>query len=336
MSNSGTPDMILRNEQLTVAVSSMGGAIVSLQHCSAAINPLNFFYDEPGPHRRSFCGHFICMPRWGDVSPAEHKKGLVKHGDFRSLEWHTDVHTGNRLTMQVYSEAEQWSVKRTLQLAQQSPVFCVQETVVNHSNSRRAYNIVQHPTIAAPFLHAGTRIDCNGIGGWRDQGIGKLPALSGAWPRLTNQNGNSAHLGLPTPADAGVYSFPVANTSAGWITAYDPRSSLLLGYTWPAQDYPFIHHWIHAENNRITYRGLEFGTAAMHQPFSLQQENDFCWQQQPTCRFLDAGGTATFRYYGFLLHTDSGMSGIRQIQYDENFIYLYPESNETIYSLSIR
>lgn len=48
MSYNGYEDIILRNEQLTIAVSPSGGAIVNLQHRGTATNPLNFYYKEPG------------------------------------------------------------------------------------------------------------------------------------------------------------------------------------------------------------------------------------------------------------------------------------------------
>lgn len=331
----GKEDIILRNEQLTIAISPSGGAIVSLQHRSALTNPLNFYYKEPGLQRRSFCGHFICTPRWGDVSPAEQEKGLVKHGDFRSLEWQIEAQTDTMLTMQSYSEAEQWMVKRTMRLASQSPVFYVQEKLMNCSSARRAYNLVQHPTIAVPFLHAATRVDCNGTEGWRDNGIGNLPTTVGAWPAVINQQGQATDIRMATPADGGVYSFATGDAITGWLSAYDPHSGLLLGYVWPAQDYPFIHHWVHAEKDQVIYRGLEFGTAAMHQPFSVQEDNEFCWQQQPTCRFLDGGATATFQYYGLLTPVDNAIEGIKQLNYDQQSVYVHPEGEETIYSLSI-
>lgn len=335
MINNGKEDIILRNEQLTIAISPSGGAIVCLQHRNSAVNPLNFFYKEPGSQRRSFCGHFICAPRWGDVSPAEQENGLVKHGDFRSLLWQIEVQTDTMVGMHAYSPSEQWMVKRTIQLASQSPVFCVRETLINCNDTRRAYNLVQHPTIAAPFLNAATRVDCNGAEGWRDNGIGNLPSWGSAWPAVINQQGRRADIRIATPEDGGVYSFTASDAKTGWLSAYDPHNSLLLGYVWPAQDYPFIHHWIHAEEDQVIYRGLEFGTAAMHQPFSVQEENGFCWQQQPTCRFLDGNEAATFQYYGLLTHLDNAIEGIKQLNYDQQFVYVHPEGEEAIYNLSI-
>src|SRR5690606_27818243 len=129
----------------------------------------------------------------------------------------------------------------------------------------RPCNLVQHPTIAAPFLNEHTRIDCSVTSGWRDNGLGVEPIPTGEWPDSLNDEGKIISLHVAKADNAGVYSFRTKKTDTAWMTAFDPETGLLLGYCWQANEYPWVHHWIHVENENAIYRGLEFGTAAMHQ-----------------------------------------------------------------------
>lgn len=315
-------NIILRNTQLELGFKRAGGALSYLQHISSPVNPLHFSFQRSPGSTQYFTGHFICTPRWGDITTGEAARGLLKHGDCCHLDWSVDKTGDLMVNMQVYSDAELLSVKRTVQLHPDAPVFHVCETIQNHAPVYRPCNLVQHPTIAAPFLHAATRVDCNALTGWRDNGTAQLPAEAGTWPNVYNSRQEKKDLRLPTPEDEGVYSFITDNTQPGWVTALDPVTHLVLGYCWPVTDYPFMHHWVHTEAGHIKYRGLEFGTAALHQPFSMQQTTSFQWKEHPTCFFLDAGASATFQYKGFLCPVNKKATGVQSLTQQENSIEL--------------
>ncbi|GIS63485.1 MAG: hypothetical protein CM1200mP2_57100 [Planctomycetaceae bacterium] len=57
------------------------------------------------------------------------------------------------------------SVVRKITLARNSGVALISETVVNDRKLGRIYNMVQHPSIAAPFLDDSTLVDSNATRG---------------------------------------------------------------------------------------------------------------------------------------------------------------------------
>lgn len=324
-------NIILRNSQLEIGINEMGGIFSYLKHVSSNVNPLDFKYSYNDEENQYFNGHFICTPRWGDVTPGEEDLGLLKHGDCWHLPWIIRQENEHMAKMHVCSTLELLSVTREIQLHSQAPVFSVCETLKNHAPVYRPCNFVQHPTIAGDFLNNNTRVDCNAAAGWRDVQTGQLPIAAGNWPYVYNSNEQIADIRMPIAADKGVYSFSLNSHEIGWVTALDLTSHLLLGYCWSAKDYPFIHHWIHAEEQNIKYRGIEFGTAALHQPFSIQQNQFFKWQDAPSCFFLDAGASATFQYECFLCNVDENAIGVRSLSKDKNLIQLQLEgSNDTL------
>ncbi|MCP6756707.1 hypothetical protein NL533_34290, partial [Klebsiella pneumoniae] len=57
-------------------------------------------------------------------------------------------------------------VTKAISLDKQSALFHVKETISNRNVLGRLYNLVQHPTIAAPFLTEETIINCNAAKGF--------------------------------------------------------------------------------------------------------------------------------------------------------------------------
>lgn len=305
--------VILKNKELEICVEVKGGVISSLQHITSPVNPLSFHMARGNGGDQYFSGHFICAPRWGDASDGEAKSGAIKHGELCHLPWEIEDGADHFARASVSSARDQIKVEREMQLSTGSPVCKVTETITNTGRLLRPCNLVQHPTIAAPFLHEQTRIDCNAGAGVRDTGVGNVPLPSGSWPSSLNAQGSLVELYHASVDNAGVYSFEI-NSETGWITAFDPHSGLLLGYCWDAWQFPWVHHWIHTENNKPVYRGLEFGTAALHQPFDVIAKNNW-WQyhDKPSCFFLDAGSSRTFTYHFFLTPLPAGFEKVNNV-----------------------
>lgn len=303
----------LRNPAATLSVDLAGGAIRDF-HLGPAdgLNPLSFSFereDMPLNNRNGapYRGHFVCLGRWGEPSEGERKAGMPNHGQAANLQWEALPGSDQRsLAMEVNCPLEGLHLKRQLELDSQSAVFAVEETVTNIAPLGRLYNLVQHPTLAAPFLDEEVRISCNATAGFNQFEDDTPQADPLQWP-----NGRYKALGLSrldlrqlSQPCTSVFSFQVdPQQTIGWITAWSPSDRLLIGYVWNRTAYPWIHLWQDWDKDRLRYLGIEFGTAAFHQPFPQLLESGLRLFGEKTTAYLDAGARESRRYLGFLLET---------------------------------
>ena len=213
------------------------------------------------------------------------------------------------------------SVVRTIRLSRSASVARVHEKVTNNRNLGRIYNMVQHPSIAAPFLDETTLIDTNATFGFLQEG--EIPASSeraSLWPRqkvqgqrvdlrrfLNNETRGVVH-------DVSSFIFD-SETEFGWVTAVNPKTGLLLGYTWQTRDYPWLNIWRHRENGRVKSRGLEFGTTGLHQPFGTLVARGRILER-PVFTYIDAGGSVSREYLMFTIRVPENYAGVNRLMVD--------------------
>ena len=257
----------------------------------------------------------MCLGRWGDPSVGEASKGHIKHGDFNRLQWETKIN-GNQLLMSAQSGLEGLQIEREVILDSTAAVMQVNETVHNVLPVGRLYNMMQHPTLSAPFLDDTTLINCNAASGFDYAFDTYDEKVFGSWPELRTKDGKNINLVNPQRAYSSVFPFLVKESDDwGWITAYSPTNNLLLGYVWKRTDYPWIAHWLHFENEKLTYRGLEFGTTGLHKPIqSIWEEGLLHLLQQPTCLYLDADKKEQRSYTCFQINVPNGFEGVEGVQ----------------------
>ena len=134
------------------------------------------------------------------------------------------------------------------------------------------------------------------------------------WPIAKDENKNRFYLNTPLTPYNSVFSFIVKqDCEYGWITAYSPTHHLLLGYIWQRKDYPWIHLWQHWDGDTIKYRGIEFGTAGIHQPFNEILNTATSLFDEKTFAYIDAGETITKNYFSFIYKTEAGFKGVEDI-----------------------
>ncbi|WP_341840359.1 hypothetical protein [Chitinophaga caseinilytica] len=278
------------------------------------MNPLSFTYPLEGIAsacgQAAFKGHFLCLGRWGDPSAAERSAGAIKHGDFFVRQWEVlPPYSDTRVRMRAISPVEKLQVEREVILEESAPVFYVQETVTNVGVLGRWYNMVQHPTIAGPFLHEHTRVFSNA-----DVGICQESdhTVRSQWPVGQAGAGEKVNLEYSHQPDNHVFSFIVQPGAAfGWLAAWSPADKLLIGYSWPRADFPWINCWQHSENGKMRYRGLEFGTSGIHAPLEeIMRSGKADLLGEKTVRFLGAGERITTRYAGFLAKIEDEVTDI--------------------------
>ncbi|NTS42571.1 hypothetical protein HRG84_16845 [Flavisolibacter sp. BT320] len=329
--------VILQNKACTATYTTKGGALVDFRLQPGGVNPLPFRHKEKSKGAKEVCfnGHFVCLGNWGDPSPGEAARGHVKHGDFNRLEW-LSSNKEQQALLSAYSPLEGLYVERKVELDATEPVLLVSETIQNMHSVGRLYNLVQHPTIAAPFLDAATIVDCNAANGF-DYAFPNLnETVFSSWPAAKTIDGEVMNLSTPDRAYSSVFSFLVNPADEwGWVTANSPSAQTLLGYVWKRSDYPWIAHWLHFEGENLRYRGLEFGTTGVHQPIqSIWEKGLVNLLGERTCQFIDTGEAHQRSYLAFLHHLPKGFRGVQQVQVEDNRLLLTEKKTARIIEIT--
>ncbi|WP_336516702.1 hypothetical protein [Pollutibacter soli] len=301
-------EIILHNPATRLQIALDGGAITDFHLTSDNINPLTFrFSKDQMPVRNkngaAYQGHFLCLGRWGEPSPGEKAAGLPDHGQFANQEWQSDDSTSLYVHMSAGSKLEGLSVDRKITLDPEQSIYVCTETVHNPTPLGKVYNMVQHPTIAAPFLNEQTRVYCNAERGFHFLHHKEIEQFSSTWPMARMDILSETDMRSSLPSVTSVHSYVVDESDEwGWILAWSPVSKLLLGYIWKRSEYPWINLWRDYHEGAIRYRGLEFGTSGVHQPFSeIMTTGCFEVFGQKTFDYIDAGEFKTRKYWSFLV-----------------------------------
>lgn len=325
----------LKSASLQLDIDLYGGAITGVRRHDIAVNPLSFRFTKkqmPTNNRKGapYRGHFACIGRWGEPSPGEIKAGLPNHGAPANMLWQrTGRQSGHTLHMGVNSKLEGLQVQRSVTVDQQDPVFHVTETITNTNPLGRLLQVVQHPTLAAPFLSDKTVVNCNATKGFEYRhAIDNRKNLC-TFPHVQDDAQQKFNLCTPGHPFNSVYSFIIDPKSThGWITAYAPEHRLLFGYVWPRRQYPWISLWQHFDNGHARYRGLEFGNTGIHQPYQeIIAHNLLNVLGERTADWIDAGATQVYRYTGFMCIVQQGFPGVKKIALDNDTITIYPVKN---------
>jgi hypothetical protein len=266
-------------------------------------------------------GHFLCLDRWGQPSEAEAKNGMPFHGEASKVEWQVTRgperrNGGIEAEMSAVLPMAGLEVRRRLRIPDDAALVLVREEVTNRNRLGRIYNMVQHPTIGAPFLDAATTVDAGaGKGFMQSTPLPDPERLTVQWPEALHQGKRVDMRRLSDDPNPNVVSYEVRG-EVGWTTACAPAQQRLVGYLWPTADYPWFNAWRHVENGKPSLRGLEFGTTGLHQPFPVLVKKGRIFDL-PLYSYLDAGETVTRSYALFMLRTPSGFEGVGRVAYQD-------------------
>lgn len=329
----------LKNNTATVTIDSYGGSITDFRLKHIDINPLSFAFTKqqmPINNQKGapYQGHFLCLGRWGEPSAGEIQAGVPNHGYFANIPWNVKSSSAAFVHMQATSPVEGLYIDRTINIAEDDEVYAVKEVVQNINPLGRVFNMVQHPTLAAPFLDETTIVNCNASVGFDQAFYHDIGNNVLQWPYAKDARQNTIDLTNPQYAYNAVFSFIVKKENDyGWITAYSPKHKLLLGYIWKRTDYPWIHLWQHYNEGIIQYRGIEFGTAGIHQPFNEIINTTTVVFGEKTLSYIDAGESITKNYCSFLHHTENTFAGVEAATIKDGFIVL--QSKEKTINLKL-
>jgi hypothetical protein len=326
----------LQNKTSVIEVDLYGGAITDFHLLNNPVNPLSFrFSKEQMPENNTagavYQGHFLCAGRWGEPSAGEIKAGIPNHGQPANIEWRLNKSDETSLFMETTAALEGLQIQRSMKLNNESAVCNITETISNINALGRMYQVVQHPTIAAPFLNEATVVNCNATVGFDHRYVNEPAKHTVNWPYVVDEDNNQFDLRNPKQHFNSVCSFIVDPTDAyGWITAYSPSHQLVFGYVWQRNDYPWINLWQHFESGVIKYRGLEFGTTGLHQPFKdIIGNNNLEVINERTVAYIDAGEQEEKEYAFFLFFVNKDFRGIERIEVNNGTISLIENDRAT-------
>ena len=296
--------MKIENSKAVLEVNLNGGSYPDFHLKELPLNPLNWrIKDTTMP---DFMGHFLCFDRWGPPSEGEKANGFVHHGEASTVVWKSlgEPQTVDGLTtcsMECTLPMGGLQLTRKIEMAADEPVFFVTEEIRNLNKYGRMYNIVQHVTIAPPFLDKTTLFDNNTEKGFEDREDGSIdqenPVIK--WPEA-NHDGEKVSLRQFASEWPRVSSFAFSSSEKyGWVTACNPEKNLMLGYIWKTEDYPWINFWRSMENGIPAAFGMEFGTTGLHEPFPVLAKKGKIFDRN-IYDFIDAGEVKAKSFTAFL------------------------------------
>jgi len=318
--------VVLDGNAAKLRVELAGGSISDFHLADPALNPLSWDSGKPDAGARPR-GHFLCLDRWGQPSEAEQRNGMPFHGEASRVMWRVAAQPASK---GAYIESELTaalplaglSVVRHIRLSRDGAVFTVSESVTNTNKLGRIYNMVQHATIAPPFLDEQTLVDSNGKRGFMQSSPLPNPEQpSVEWPWALNRGTKVDLRRLSTDPNPNVVSYTI-DDEYGWTTASSVSKGLLIGYIWKTVDYPWFNAWRDSAQGHPAARGLEFGTTGLHQPFPVLVSKGPIFGRA-IYTYLDANATQKRSYAGFLFRIPRDYRGVARITYAQGQLRLY-------------
>ena len=322
--------MEIKNSNVILQINLSGGAYYDFHFKDMPVNPINWRsknHDQP-----PFMGHFLCFDRWGPPSNGEKKNGFPHHGEVNTVEWKllTKPKKNNgfiEASMMCSLPMGKLELKRKIELSENEPVFIVNEEIKNLNKFGRMFNIVQHVTLAPPFLDKSTLFNNNTEKGFENKEDGTLnqeePVLR--WPEVIH-NGEIIHLRQFLNEWPRVSSFVFnKNDYIGWATACNTKNKLLLGYVWKREDYPWINFWRFMEEDIPLAFGIEFGTTGLHEAFPVVAKKGKIFNHN-IYDFIDANEELNKSFLAFLAKIPGDYKGVRKIEINGSLLTIKEES----------
>ena len=304
---SQNPSVTLAGKAASLTILLQGGVLSDFHLTGDRVNPLRGM------------GHFLCLDRWGPPSAAEAKNGMPFHGEASKVDWVVSRapvrrNGGRELEMRAKLPLAGLDVQRRVWISESEPLVIVREEVTNRNRLGRIFNIVQHPTIGAPFLDRETRVDAGaGRGFMQSSPLPNPEKPEVRWPEARHEGKKVDLRRLTDNPNPNVVSYEALG-KLGWTTATAPEQERLIGYVWPTTDYPWFNAWRHVEKGEPALRGLEFGTTGLHQPFPELVKKGTIFGL-PLYTYLDADQSVTRSYGMFLQRTPAGFEGVKQVSH---------------------
>ncbi len=318
--------MILENKNMIVEIDEMGGSYTDFHLKAIPINPIN--WRSNGSQEASFTGHFLCFDRWGPPSEGEKANGFLHHGEANSEKWELldpqmNQKGSSHASMRCILPMGALQLTRKIKTSRVEPLFHVTEEIKNLNKFGRMYNIVQHVSIAPPFLDKSTIFDTNAEKGFENKEDGGLNQEEHVyyWHESIH-NGEKVNFRQFEQEWPRVSSFLFNKTEEyAWVTACNPEKNLLLGYIWKTEEYPWINFWRSMENGIPMAFGMEFGTTGLHEPFPIVAKKAKIFGTT-IYDYIDANEVITKSFTAFLAKIPADYKGVDQINMNHSSLII--------------
>lgn len=321
-----------------LTVDLYGGALVDFRMSNEHDNPLSWTLpvsEMPQNNRKGACfqGHFMCLGRWGAPTQGEINAGIPHNGEAGNILWNQQFLQGDSLLfISVIAPHDGVSAERIIQFDKDKSVFKVTDNINSILSVGRLFNIVQHVTIGTPFLATSTRINSNATVGFMQHLAYPDPHLyEYKWPNaVIDTLGNQIDL-TRTDVPINYVSTHLFEDKYGWVVAYNPQKSFLVGYVWATKDYPWINIWQEMRNGQPYAKGLEFGTAGIGLPYQDLLTVDTRFHGVNSFFYLDAMERCQKSFIGFQVLIPTDYAGVKCLKINKDCIVLVEnESNQEI------
>ena len=327
----------LANDLIEVLLLLGGGHVARMSFLDLNLNPLweppwaTMEPEEYDPKRNpeygpsegrllaSLAGHSLCLDHFGDLSPAEVAAGGYFHGEAPNLSWKVigrDVQlnsTSLTYGLELPEAGIRFSRKVTLRPA--SSIVWFEEEIENLRRRDMPIEYQQHVTLGPPFLEGGvTRVGIPGA-----KGRTFLRSLGPA-DRLKPDQDFDWPIAPGRDSEVSVDIFPECDQSyslctvvqkkyegESFISAWNPRLGLMLGYVFPLDRFPWTALWEEnggttdsPYNGRTRAWGIEFGTTPLPVTRMENLTSGMLFDKQ-RYRLLPARGSLRTQYRAFLL-----------------------------------
>jgi hypothetical protein len=319
-------NLTVESRAARIVIDLGGGGIVEFELSGGSVNPFTWNYPDDGSTTPQSMGHFICCDRLGRSTPTEVANGMTGHGEAPYVMWKivgapTRTPGGVTASLTCTLPMAGITIDRTIVLSDVSPLLTVTDTVTNINPLGKLYNIVQHPSVAPPFLDKDCIVDSNADKGfYTGNPVKTVEEPTMYWPHVVH-DGNLVDLRRhPTGTFPGVVNFIFPDdVTHGWITLSSPASGMLLGYRWNVADYPWVRVWRHVIDGEPVAVGPEFGTTPLPRPFGELIDKGPIWGRDIIC-YLDTGAGETRTFTMFLAEIPDGYTGVETITADSEGI----------------
>lgn len=320
---SAEDQVALDNGLVSLTVNTHGGAISGFVLNEQGLNPYSWKSADQAWTTSRKEGLFTCFDRVGHPSGKMKDAGVPFHGEATSVMWEVLEQSVNSdgchiLKMRCRLPVANMTLIRTFELYPGSSVCKVSDRIRNDNPFAKAYNVLLHPSIGAPFLDQSVLVDCNASKGFlKGTPLDDLEGQKIQWPLISLEN-KSVDLSCMTNGVGAVANF-VTDDDLGWGCVSNPQQELMAGCLWETADYPWFRVWREWKDGAPTALGIEFGTTPLGKPLEEIEVVGDLWSR-PTLEYLEPGAAVTKSFYMFLTKIPRDYSGVGQVVLTETGI----------------
>jgi len=331
----GRPVTILSNDKLSLAIRSVGGAMVQvvMKDDASQLNPFEGL------------GHFVCVDGFGPVSKEEQAAGLPGHGEAHRVPWDM-LSSGKKdgtLTVEFGAALPivHENFRRKITLIDGESVVYVDSELESLLGFDRPINWGEHATIGGAFLEQGKTVtdmsatramtrsyESEAVDPPDHHNLADFKEF--AWPMAPTLGATPVDVRIAptiTPVMDQTTSLMDKSRRLVYVTAFHPGRQALLGYVFRREEYPWTQMWdYYPGGGRRSQRGMEFAV----QPFDLPRRDVIQTNSMfdtPTYRWLPANSKISSSFVMFYTRTPDGFSQVDDVVVENGSVTIYDRAH---------